>query len=368
MEKPSVLILGKLPPPLMGPAIATEIILQSDLRHQFDLHHFDTRINAEVADMGKFRWDKIRRIRALYARFSQTLNHVQPDLVLVPIAQTTAGFLKDLPFIRMASKSGAKVVAQLRGSEFRTWFDKLDPLLKNMVKAGLEKLDGVIVLGENLRGLFQGLVSDEKIFVVANGADYRFPQRRTHVVNVLYLANYLPGKGIREVLDAAVRVKEHHRLRFDFYGYGSWDNPSYRKECLQRIERYPNFYLNKSISGDAKWQALADADVFVFTPNAPEGHPWSVVEASAAGLPIVSTDRGAIRQNVINGKNGFLLEHPDPESIAGKLALLIDNKDLRVRMGEASRSIYEERFTAKSMSDAMNEVFTSILNRTCVES
>lgn len=367
MEKPRILILGKLPPPLMGPAIATRILLDSDLQDDFDLHHFDTRINADVADMGTFKWQKIGTIRALYSSFAERLEKTEPHLVLIPIGQTTAGFLKDIPFIRMAHKSGAKVVIQLRGSEFRSWFDKLDPIRKNMVRGALAKVDGVIVLGENLRYLFEGLVPSEKIFVVSNGADYTFSESRTKSLRILYLANYLPGKGLKELLEALVMVHEKHKLRFEFHGYGSWDNEAYKRECVKMVERYPNFFLNGSISGDAKWQAFADAQIFVFAPKAPEGHPWSLVEASAAGLPIVSTDSGAIRQNVIDGENGFLLEHPEPKVLAEKIALLIKDSDLREKMGIASRKLYESNFTAAAMSRQMRSVFQTILAETCVE-
>lgn len=351
----------------MGPAIATQILLNSDLREDFELHHFDTRINTDVADMGTFKWQKIKTIRALYSKFDERLKTASPELVLVPIGQTTAGFLKDVPFIKMAAKAGAKVVIQLRGSEFRKWFDGLDLIRKNIVRGALANVHGVIVLGENLRYLFEGLVPTEKIFVVANGADYQFPECRTKSLRILYLANYLPGKGVKELLEALILVHEKLKLRFEFHGYGSWNNEAYKATCTKMVERFPNFFLNGSISGDAKWQAFADADIFVFAPNAPEGHPWSLVEASAAGLPIVSTNRGAIRQNVIDGQNGFLLENPDPKNLAEKIAELINDLQLREKMGEASKKLHATHFTAKAMSSQMRHVFQTILTETCVE-
>ncbi|MCA1761509.1 MAG: hypothetical protein LC664_00715 [Flavobacteriales bacterium] len=128
MEKPRVLILGKLPPPIMGPAIATEIILNSELKDDYELFHFDTRINDSVQEMGKVKFSKIAQISRLYQTYRQTLREVKPHLVLVPIGQTSAGFFKDIPFIRLAAKSRIKVVVQLRGSAFKTWFDGLDSL------------------------------------------------------------------------------------------------------------------------------------------------------------------------------------------------------------------------------------------------
>lgn len=369
MDRPRVLILGKLPPPVMGPALATEIILNSDLKSEFELHHFDTRINESVADMGKLKPGKIRIIRNQYRAFSVMLKTVKPHLVLIPIGQTTAGFFKDIPFIRMAHKSGAKVVIQLRGSAWRTWFDKLDTFRRMGIKRQLDKVSGAIVLGENLRYIFGDLLPEEKIFVVPNGADYTFPEKveNTHV-QITYLANYLPGKAILEVLHAMYILSKVHDLPvYKLDGYGNWDNENYRAQCKRVAKSLSNVKLHTSVSGDTKWKVLADSDIFVFAPVLPEGHPWSIVEALAAGLPVVSTDKGAIAQSVKDGENGFLLNNPDPEILAEKLEILIRNNDLRKRMGEKSREMYNSDFTADAMVRNLGKVFNHTLQNSCAE-
>jgi glycosyltransferase involved in cell wall biosynthesis len=76
-----------------------------------------------------------------------------------------------------------------------------------------------------------------------------------------------------------------------------------------------------------------------------EGHPWVIVEAMAAGLPIVTTDHGCIRESVIDGKNGFLIPKKDPVAVAEKVNLLVENQKLRKQMGNKSRQLYEAGFT-----------------------
>ncbi len=369
MERPRILILGKLPPPLMGPAIATKIILESSLNDDFDLHHFDTRINDSVADMGTFKMSKLTAVRKKYRDFKHKLKEVKPELVLIPISQTTTGFFKDLPFIRMAAKSGAKVLVQLRGSAFGEWFDGLSPIVSKQVRKGLAKTDGVIVLGENLRYIFEQFYAPSRIFVVPNGGDYQFPSRKSKGIQVTYLANYLPGKAIYEVLEAMAILKEKCLSEFRFEAYGSWDSEDYKQACSALIAKHEldHCRLNGSVYGDEKWQVLADSDVFVFTPKHPEGHPWSLVEASAAGLAIVSTDRGAIRQNVKHGENGFLLDDPAPEQIASCLEKLIRDENLRESMGRASRSLHESAFTSKKMVENLGRVFEKTLAKECAE-
>ncbi len=359
MERPAVLILGKLPPPYMGPAVATKIILESGLKQRFDLHHFDTRINTSVADMGRFKLSKLSTIRALYTAFRQKLQKVKPVLVLIPIGQTAAGFFKDLPFIRMAAASGAKVLVQLRGSEFRDMYEGLDPLRKMVIKHAFRKIDSAIVLGENLRYIFEGMLLPERIHVVPNGGDFHFPKRIDHALRVTYLANCLPGKGLKELLQALdLLAKEGGLPSFEFCAYGSWDNAAYRAECeaIAAQAHMAHCHFMGPVSGDAKWQALANSDIFVFAPKSPEGHPWSLIEASAAGLPIISTDRGAIAQNVIDGNNGFLLPHPEPALLAEVLRKLIIDRGMRKDMGRGSRLLYEAKFTEARMVERLGDV------------
>ena len=364
MERPRVLILGKLPPPYIGPAVATKIIMESHLNDQFKLFHFDTRINENVSDMGTFKFSKFSTIRDLYRAFRQKITHTKPALVLIPIGQTAAGFFKDISFIRMASASGARVVLQLRGSEFRGWYDGLDAIRKRVVKTHLRKADGVIVLGENLRWIFKDLFSENRIYVVPNGGDYTFPERKNHTLRITYLANYLPGKGLLELLEALILLNGKKLPSFEFHAFGSWNNPAYRQKCMEIAGR-PNMahcHIHGAVSGPEKWQALADSDVFVFAPKTPEGHPWSIVEAMAAGLPIVSTHRGAIAQSVVHGENGFLLDHPDPALLAEALSNFLKDENLRKSMAGASRQKYLKDFTASRMVENLGTVFHDLIH------
>lgn len=363
MERPRILILGKLPPPYMGPAVATKIILDSDLKHRFELIHFNTQINSDVSEIGALKFSKIGTIRALYKAFRQKVKERRPDVVLVPIGQTSAGFFKDLPFIRMAADAGAKVLVQLRGSEFRDWYNGLDPLRKSFVKSQLKKASGAIVLGENLKWIFKGFFPDDRIFVVPNGGDYAFPERKNKVLRITYLANFLPGKGLLELLKALTMLAERKSKlpHYEFHAFGSWNNEAYRASCVDLAGKLNHCHIHGAISGGEKWQAMADSDIFVFAPKSPEGHPWSIVEALAAELPIISTDRGAIGQSVLDGTNGFLLADPVPDAIASALEKLLLDESLRKSMGLASRHLFETQFTSAIMAENLGNVFEQIL-------
>jgi glycosyltransferase involved in cell wall biosynthesis len=105
---------------------------------------------------------------------------------------------------------------------------------------------------------------------------------------------------------------------------------------------------------------LAEAQIFVLTSNY-EGFPISIIEAMRAGLPVVASDVGGVRESVQNEENGFLIPRGDMWTLRDRLRLLISDYKLRGRMGAASRRRYEEEFSAERMVAKTLDVYDSVL-------
>jgi glycosyltransferase involved in cell wall biosynthesis len=88
---------------------------------------------------------------------------------------------------------------------------------------------------------------------------------------------------------------------------------------------------------------LAEAQVFVLATRS-EGLPFSVLEAMAAGLPVVASRVGGVPELVVEGETGFLVPPADPSALAGALDGLLADPDLRERLGAAGRARVEGRF------------------------
>ncbi len=363
MTKPKVLLLGKLPPPYMGPSIATEILLKSTLKNKFELIHLDTKINHTISSFGTWSFTKIFKNISIYFTMFSLLRKHKPNLVLVPISQTTIGFLKDSLFILIAKLFGKKVLLQLRGSNFKTWISHSSSVNKSYVKFIIKKTKGIIVLGNNLKHLFADYYNNDNIFVVPNGGDYNIPKKNeSNEVKILYLSNLLVSKGVQDVFKAIEILAKKATVKFSIDLIGEWSNENDKNNCLviKEKSRLPmRVHSSKGVA--EKFQYLANADIFVFPPREPEGHPWSIVEAMAASLPVISTNQGAIIESVIDGVNGFIVEPNYPEQIAEKLKLLIEDIELRKKMGAASRELYLANFTEAKMVEKLTTVFNKII-------
>jgi glycosyltransferase involved in cell wall biosynthesis len=366
MAQKKILVLGKLPPPYMGPSVAFEIIINSGLKKIYDLHYLDVKANESLLTLGKWNLKKVFINLRIYKKLFSMLNEVKPDLVLIPISQATLGFIKDSVFILLCRITGTKVMIQLRGSEIRKWISRSSWLTKLYVKFILSLPSGVIVLGENLRYLFADYFSPERIFVVPNGSDYNITEKvysDQPPVKIIYLANLQPTKGIEDLIDAINILKQDNAGSFQLDVVGLWRKKETEEYCkkITNENNLPVIFHGPG-GGISKFKYLLDADIFVFAPRAPEGHPWVIIEAMAAGLPIISTDQGAIVESVKDQVNGFIVKSQSPPDIADKLRILIKNPELRKSMGKRSREIYLENFTETIMVNNFRKAFDAVIN------
>jgi glycosyltransferase involved in cell wall biosynthesis len=101
---------------------------------------------------------------------------------------------------------------------------------------------------------------------------------------------------------------------------------------------------------------LADAQVGALVSRQ-EGFPLTVLEAMRAGLPVVASDVGGVREAVEHGVTGLLVPRGDEAGLAAAFARLLCDASLRRALGAAGRKTWEERFTAAQMVAGTEAVY-----------
>ena len=175
-------------------------------------------------------------------------------------------------------------------------------------------------------------------------------------VNLLFLSNLIPSKGVYVLLDAC-RILKDKGLDFqcNFVGGETKEIDRARFEAevqrrgLEGMVRYegPKY-------GEEKEEYWRSSDVFV-QPTFEDCFPLTILEAMQHGLPVVSTTEGAVPDMVADGVNGFVCERKDVSGLAGALERLITDASLRMRMGEVGRKRYEEEFTLERFEERFAE-------------
>jgi glycosyltransferase involved in cell wall biosynthesis len=105
---------------------------------------------------------------------------------------------------------------------------------------------------------------------------------------------------------------------------------------------------------------LADAQVFVLATKW-EGFPRSILEAMRAGLPVIASEVGGVRESVRDGETGFVVPGGDVAALRDRLRLLLLSSGERLRMGSAGRDWYEKRFSLERLVAETTAVYEAVL-------
>lgn len=363
MQKSKILLVGKVPPPYLGTSVWFEELRKSSLSEHFEIIWFNVNVNADLSTIGHFSINKTFRNLSLYYHFATTIRKIRPELVMVPISQSTIGFIKDSIYIWL-SKRNSKTVIVLHGSNLRNWLANSWFFTNIYFTFSMRGTYGAIVLGYKLRKLFEPWFYESKIFVIPNGLDMNLPDRNTPrdgLIIVRYIGSISFNKGVDVLVEAIGYLNNYHK-KIRLIINGKWRDNKLKADIERKISDYklPVSYEGE-VTGDDKIKAYHNTDIFVFTPVSPEGHPMVIVEAMASGLPVISTDQGAISESVLDNINGYIVKAGDYVEIAEKIKYLTDNPEIRIKMGKESRRIYEEKFTLEKMINRYKEVFTLLI-------
>jgi L-malate glycosyltransferase len=199
-------------------------------------------------------------------------------------------------------------------------------------------------------------VPRRKISVVPNGLDLRlFAPRSSNgrARQVIVVANLRPEKGHDVLVEAAANVLlRFPDARFDIVG----DGPE-RRRLVERtralgIEHAFTFHGHRE---DVP-ACLAAADIFVL-PSRSEACPNAVLEAMAAGLPIVASAVGGIVELIADNRTGLLVPPDDPPALCRRICELMANPARGSQIGEAARAEVQSRYSFDRMVEAFDQLY-----------
>ncbi|MCD8172207.1 MAG: glycosyltransferase family 4 protein [Alistipes sp.] len=199
-----------------------------------------------------------------------------------------------------------------------------------------------------------GIVTENKsVMIPGSGVDlerYRnYPEEEGDKLRIIFTARMVEEKGICDLIEAAgiLREKYYDKIQFTLCG-GIDPNPKGVTEN----------YLRESCDGDyICWlghctnidRLLNSSHIVAFPSYYREGIPKSLIEAAAAGKPIVTCDSVGCREAVVHGVSGLLIPPKNPRALAEALELLITDKEMRIAMGKESRLLAENKFSLTSV-------------------
>lgn len=188
------------------------------------------------------------------------------------------------------------------------------------------------------------------------------PEPETGKIRVLLTARMIEEKGIFVLTDAAELLREQYQNKVEFLLCGGLDdNPkAIKKEELEA--KCDGKYIQWLGYRTDVLDLLKDCHIVAFPSYYKEGLPKSLIEATAIGRPIVTTDSIGCRETVVDGYNGFLIPIKNSKALADKLQVLFDNKELRIKMGRNSRMLAERDFSIENVIEKHLKIYSLLAN------
>jgi len=183
------------------------------------------------------------------------------------------------------------------------------------------------------------------------------------LVNIATIASPIWSKGYEYVLQAVRMVLDQgYQVRFHIVG----DGPERQRVVytVHDLDLEDAVVLHGRCSEEQVVRLLQQSDVFLLS-SLSEGISNAVLEAMACGLPIVTTECGGMREAVTDGVEGFVVPVRDPTAMAEALIRLIEDPDLRRRMGHAGRERVLREFTLDQQVQQWLELLEAVADGRC---
>jgi len=194
-------------------------------------------------------------------------------------------------------------------------------------------------------------------------------------IRILIAASFREKKGIPYGVDAFGRLtKKHENLRLTIIGdsRGSPEEEKQKEDILAAINKYhldSCVKLTSYLPYTLFLRELGNHHIFLSPSvrasngDTEGGAPVSIIEASASGMPILSTTHCDIPEVVINAESGYLVPERNVDALAEKLELLISNSGMWEQMGQKGREHIEKNYNIMTQVQRLEEIYDTVGKR-----
>lgn len=363
-KKNKLIFIVPLPPPIHGSTVMCQYIKDSKLiNEQFDCDYVNLSVSRNMEEVHSFKWVKIwRLINAFFDVFIKLLIH-RYSLCYVALAFHKS-LLKDAPFVLLCKLFRRRVVIHLHGKGASE--DAKKSLYRWILKRTFNN-SKVVLLSWLLYPDLEQLIKKENVSICPNGIPFvesGYTTKNNIVPRLLFLSNLIVSKGVFVLLDALKILSDKgYVFVCDFVGgeTSEIDTERFEEEIIKRHLKDKIFYHGRKY-GEEKEFFFENSDIFVFPTNE-DCFPLVLLEAMSHHLPIVTTDEGAIPDEVINGENGLIGKQKNPYSIAECIEKLICDGDMRKKMGENGYQKLRKNFTIEAYESNINTILKKYSNK-----
>lgn len=322
--------------------------------------------------------------REAYKKIKSIIKDFKPDII-----HTHASKAGALGRLAAMNYSKAKVVHTFHGHVFHSYFGTVKTnIYKNIERALALKTDKIIAISDRqkleLTKRYK-ICNENKVEVIPLGFDLnkfqidniekRISFRKQYCIQedeiaIGIIGRLVPIKNHQLFIDAICEVRKRTDKKVRGFIIGDGEERENLKDYARSIGLH---HVNGEFKGDnpaplhfTSWiknidWANAGLDIIALTSNN-EGTPVSLIEAQASNKPIISTKVGGVKNTVLQNETALLIEQDNKEEYIEGLIQLIENEELRNRLGANGWAHVKNKFHFDRLASDMSKLYHELLN------
>lgn len=334
---------------------------------------FSTKIEAHHLFIGKsmdkdgILYDIVKPIIDSIKLFKKVRNN-DYDVIHINPSLTLKSTLRDGLFMLVLNMNKNNKVLVL----FHGWEEKMaQAILKNklycfLMRIVFGKAKKIIVLAESFSKQLINMGIDKNqiisISTMFDGSLFDNIKKTNNdkKVTLLFMSRFVAAKGMFELLEAFNNIQKNHQTELSLHFLGDGPEQIALENKIIELNLQESVKLLGYIEGKEKAQALVNADIFVFPSYYGEGCPIALLEAMAAGLPVITTAVGGIPDIFTDIENGILLTNHSPSEIEKSIEKMLKNKIERRKTGLLNKKVAWENFESKIMTAKIEKIYKQV--------
>jgi glycosyltransferase involved in cell wall biosynthesis len=292
-----------------------------------------------------------------FCRTSAACLFLRPAIVHAHTS-SRASFVRKSLLLLIARRTGCRTVFHLHGGNFREYVNNESGALKRRwIRHTLELSSRVVALSDGWADFLRGFAPRARVTVLPNTVPLPpLPDQALEVPGrILFLGRLEAAKGMDELLAAfAQLVPRFPAARLALGGEGDADHVRRRAGELGILDRVE---LLGWMGPQARDAELARASVFCL-PSHIDGLP--MLEAMAAARAVVVSDVGGIPEAIHDHDNGLLVPPRDAGALAGALAKVLGDGELRARLARRGRETIEQRYSLDVVGEQLASLYREL--------
>lgn len=266
-------------------------------------------------------------------------------------------------YIRKAKKLGKKVVLHMHGQTFMDYYNKQTDSKKKYLVDTINLQDVVIALSETWKKNLES-IGIKNVSIVYNGlSDYEMEKLQEPVKSngddklgrgFLYLGRLGQRKGAYDLIQA---INELYESGQSIHGIMAGDG-SDRQQVIDKLNNKSLIEFPGWVDGDHKIELIRQCR-YMILPQYNEGVPVQIIEAMAAGKPVITTNVGGI-PDIVQEENGIIINPGDIEALKTAILALENNDTMCEQIGNNNRE-KAAGFTTAASKARLDQIYRKIL-------